>query len=66
MRGVNKMENKNIKVIIATHKKYEMPTDTMYLPLHVGAEGKEDLGYAKDNTGDNISEKNPYFCESSI
>ena len=54
---------KNIKVIIATHKKYEMPKDSMYLPLHVGAEGKDDLGYTKDNTGDNISLKNPYFCE---
>ena len=54
---------KNIKVIIATHKKYQMPIDEMYLPLHVGAEGKEDLGYQKDNTGDNISNKNPYFCE---
>lgn len=54
---------KNVKVIIATHKKYEMPKDTMYLPVHVGAEGKNDLGYQKDNTGDNISLKNPYFCE---
>ena len=59
-----------IKVIIATHKKYKMPKDSMYFPLHVGAEGKTgpdgkplDLGYTKDNTGDNISEKNPYYCE---
>lgn len=54
---------KNIKVIIATHKEYEMPKDKMYLPLHVGAEGKNDIGYTKDNTGDNISQKNPFFCE---
>lgn len=54
---------KNIKVIIATHKEYEMPKDKMYIPLHVGAEGKKDIGYSKDNTGDNISEKNPFFCE---
>ncbi len=54
---------KNIKIIIATHKKYQMPKDNMYLPLHVGAEGKEDLGYQKDNDGENISLKNPYFCE---
>jgi len=40
-----------------------MPEDDMYLPLHVGAEGKEKLGYQGDNTGDNISIKNPYFCE---
>ena len=54
---------KDIKIIIATHKKYEMPTDNMYISLHVGAEGKDDLGYIKDNSGDNISLKNPYFCE---
>ena len=54
---------KNIKVVVATHKKYQMPSDEMYLPLHVGAEGKNDLGYTKDNTGDNISLKNPFFCE---
>lgn len=54
---------KNIKIVIATHKKYEMPKDEMYIPLHVGEEGKEDLGYIGDNTGDNISLKNPYFCE---
>lgn len=53
-----------VKIIIATHKKYKMPNDSMYIPLHVGAEGKSvDLGYMKDNTGDNISSLNPYFCE---
>ena len=60
----------DIKVIIATHKEYRMPEDKLYLPLHVGAEGKTDeegnpldLGYQKDNTGENISELNPSFCE---
>ncbi len=56
-------EKNNIKIIVATHKKYEMPKDKMYLPIHVGAEGKDDIGYIKDNTGYNISNKNPYFCE---
>lgn len=54
---------KKIKVIVATHKKYDMPKDKMYLPLHVGAEGKEKIGYKTDNTGENISLKNPNFCE---
>lgn len=54
---------KKIKIIIATHKKYNMPNDSMYIPIHVGKEGKEDLGYTGDNTGDNISLKNPYYCE---
>lgn len=59
-----------ITIIVATHKKYQMPMDGMYLPLHVGAEGKTDaegnplnLGYAKDNTGENISNVNFSFCE---
>lgn len=55
---------KKVKIIIATHKKYRMPDDSMYIPLHVGAEGKNiELGYIKDNTGDNISSLNPSFCE---
>ena len=33
------------------------------MPLHVGAEGKESLGYTPDNTGENISSKNPNYCE---
>ena len=57
------MEEKNVKIIVAAHKKYQMPEDDLYMPLHVGAEGKEEIGYIKDNTGDNISLKNPYFCE---
>ena len=31
---------KNIKIIVATHKKYQMPEDQMYFPVQVGAEGK--------------------------
>ena len=54
---------KDIKIIIATHKQYFMPSDDMYLPLHVGKSGKEELGYQGDDAGDNISLKNPNFCE---
>lgn len=54
---------KKIKIIVATHKKYQMPSDKMYLPVQVGKEGKENIGYQPDNEGDNISSKNPYFCE---
>lgn len=56
--------NYTVKIVIATHKKYQMPSDEMYIPLHVGAEGKSiELGYTKDNTGDNISNLNSSFCE---
>ena len=54
---------KDIKIIVAAHKKYQMPEDSMYIPLQVGAEGKADLGYEKDNNGENISLKNLYYCE---
>ena len=58
------IRKKRITIVIATHKAYQMPKDAMYLPLHVGAEGKKlDLGYVKDNTGENISLKNPSYCE---
>ena len=53
----------NIKILVATHKKYWMPEDDVYLPIHVGKENKPDLGYIGDNTGDNISLKNPNYCE---
>lgn len=53
----------DIKILVAAHKKYRMPTDHMYIPVHVGKEGKEDLGYVGDNTGDSISIMNPRLCE---
>lgn len=54
----------NVRIIVATHKKYEMPKSEMYLPVHVGAKGKETIeNYQRDDEGENISEKNPYFCE---
>ena len=48
---------------MAAHKKYRMPKDKMYLPLQVGAKGKNSIGYQKDDIGDNISDKNSSFSE---
>ena len=45
----------DIKIIVATHKKYWMPSDDIYLPVHVGKKGKTDLGYQGDDTGDKKS-----------
>ena len=53
----------DIKILVAAHKKYWMPDDDVYLPIHVGREGKADIGYLGDNTGDNISAKNANYCE---
>ena len=50
-------------IFAMTHKKFIPPTAPIYVPLHVGREEKEDLGYLADNTGDNISAKNQYYSE---
>lgn len=52
-----------IKVLVATHKKYRMPNESCYLPIHVGKQGKNNIGYIGDDYGENISRKNPYYCE---
>jgi len=54
---------KDIKIYIAAHKKFVVPKDDVYIPLHVGAKGKESLGYQSDAEGDNISDKNSSYCE---
>lgn len=54
----------NIKIIVATHKEYDMPSDDMYLPVFCGAKSSNlNLPYQRDDEGDNISEKNKYYCE---
>ncbi len=53
----------DVKIIVASHKPYWMPDDPVYVPVQVGAEGKEDLGFTPDNTGDNISSRNANYCE---
>lgn len=53
----------NIKVLVATHKRYWMPQDKVYLPIQLGKVIHNDLNYLGDDTGDNISEKQPYYSE---
>lgn len=53
-----------IKIVVASHKPYWMPSDPMYVPVQVGAVGKETIpGFQRDDEGENISEKNPRYCE---
>lgn len=53
----------DLKVVIAAHKPYRMPEDSVYLPLHVGAAGKAPIGFARDDEGEGISARNPNWCE---
>lgn len=56
-----------IKIFVACHKPYDVYKDDVYTPIHVGRavsnlkeEMKDMIG---DDTGDNISEKNPFYSE---
>lgn len=53
-----------LKIVVAAHKPYWMPKDLCYVPVQVGAAGKDSIeGFLRDNTDENISEKNPNYCE---
>lgn len=54
---------KSIAVFTATHVKFDPPANPIYVPLHVGREGKEDLGYIGDNSGVHISDLNWLYGE---
>lgn len=55
-------QSESIRMIVATHKKYRMPEDSMYFPLRVGGSGKS-IGYTGDDSGENISATNSRLCE---
>ena len=65
----------DIKIFVATHKPCQLPNQSCYVPIQVGAAGKDSIEYnvlgindrsgniIRDDNGDNISDKNPYYCE---
>lgn len=54
-----------ITIGIACHKESELPDNDLYLPIHVGSalSGQDIPGTQRDDSGDNISRKNPNYCE---
>lgn len=57
-----------MKIIVVSHKKFDtsmLPKG--YFPIKVGTilsdDEAESLGYLRDDVGENISAKNPYYCE---
>ena len=54
-----------IQILVAAHKVVPMPQEAMYTPIQVGAAlAKTSFpNFIGDNTGCNISKKNPYFNE---
>lgn len=51
------------EIFVCTHKKFEPPKDSLYVPLQVGRALHPALGYLEDNQGDHISIRNPWFSE---
>lgn len=53
------------QILMAAHKVVPVPEQTIYTPIQVGAARSTQRfsGFIPDNTGRNISEKNPYFNE---
>ena len=52
-----------VSMYIITHKNFKSTNLEGYIPIQVGAYGKEKLGYLDDSVQDNISNKNKNYCE---
>ena len=68
MRSMNKtiMESSNIQVYVVSHSVddiKDIDANDIYTPLFVGRDGRDNLGFCSDDTGDNISNKNSSYCE---
>lgn len=54
----------NTKIFICAHKEVPLPQHPYFLPVQAGAALHDHIsGYQPDDEGDNISIKNPHFCE---
>ena len=53
-----------LRIVVAAHKPYPMPSGDAYLPVQVGAAGKPPIaGFRRDDEGENISARNANWCE---
>ena len=58
------MHPSETKILVCCHKPADIPDNGIFLPVHCGkALSDKDLGMTGDDTGDNISAKNPNYCE---
>lgn len=51
--------------MVAAHKEFPVPNNDLYMPILVGAVNnyKPGMTFQRDDEGDNISAKNPSYCE---
>lgn len=53
-----------VKIFVVTHKAAEIPKNEVLVSIHVGRALASQLpGMIGDDTGENISKKNPHYCE---
>ena len=60
------MKSSKIQVYVVSHSEEDIKNidaNDVYVPLFVGRNGKDNLGFVSDDTGDNISSKNSSYCE---
>ncbi len=60
------MSKFNIQIYVVSHSAEDIQkirSDDLYTPLFVGRNGKDNLGYCSDDSGDNISYKNSDLSE---
>ncbi len=56
--------NNSVKIYTSHHKPSAFLNAAIIKPLHVGkANSYNEIGCPGDDTGDNISFKNPFYCE---
>ena len=56
----------DLRIVVAAHKPYPMPSGEAYLPMLVGAALRrieDNPPYQRDDEGENISARNPNYCE---
>lgn len=55
---------KKINIAVACHKESRLPSNPLFVPVQVNsANAKKRMNMAHDDEGDNISTKNPNYCE---
>ena len=53
-----------VRIFVVAHKAAPIPKDEVLVPIHVGRVLSAPLAdMIGDDTGENISEKNPQYCE---
>ena len=65
IRALNAGANERIRIFVATHKPSDRFESAILQPIQVGAGAAANrlFGTLRDDTGDNITELNPMYCE---